>query len=355
MLETIGEYALAQLEESGEADALRRRHAEYFRSLAEAAEPELTGPVQDEWFARLDADQANLRRALEWSVEREKETALRLCAALERFWAAHGLLVEGRRWLEAALRGGEDAPESIRARAIHAAGLNALFLDERERAQELLEQSLTLFRRLDAADGVAVCLAELGLLANMQRDFDRAFERLEEALEIYRQLGDSYGVARTLHFFSEAKRDAGDREQGRRLLEESLRLSLRVGNVRLGLGTTHSLGDLALDEKDAEGAAARYSESVARGHSLGLDPLTCGCLAGLAAAAALGGQLHRAARLWGAVEALEDELGYRERSHERSRYEPLVAEACERHPDAADEGRALALDQAVEYALASLD
>jgi predicted ATPase len=355
MLETIGEYALGQLDASGEAEALKRRHSHYFRSLAETAEPELTGAAAAESLARLDAEQANLRRALEWSIRSEKETALRLCAALERFWVDRGSRVEGSRWLEAALRDCENVPESIRARAVHAAASIAIFLDERERAQELLEQSLMFFRELDAGDGVALCLAELGAIAVMQRDFDLAFERLEEALEIYRQLGDLHGVARTLHLFGEAKRDQGDRKRGLLLLEESLRLSLQGRDVVLGSATMHSLGDLALDERDAEGAAARYSESLALGHSLGLRAHVNNCLAGLAAAAALDGRLPRAARLWGAAEALEDELGSPLLAHERSRYEPLVAEACERHHEAWGEGRAMALDQAVAYALTSVD
>jgi predicted ATPase/DNA-binding SARP family transcriptional activator len=355
MLEAIHEFAFGRLEDSGEAEAMRDRHADYFRSLAEVAEPELKGSEQSEWGARLDSDQANLRLALEWSVRRDKETALRLCASLERFWAERGYRIEGSRWLEAALRDSEDVSTPIRARALHAAASIAVFLGERERGQELLEQSLTLFRELDSADGVAVCLVELGAVACMQRDFNRAFDRLEEAFQLYRELDDQHGIARALHLLGDARRDAGDAERARPLLEESLEVSRRAGDLLLSSATMHSLGDVALDDRDAGPATAHYSEGLAIVHSLGMKPFVNVCLGGLAAAAALAGHRRRAAQLWGAVETLEDELGARLLEHERSRYEPLVLEACQRHPDALAEGRAMALDRAVEYALSTLD
>src|SRR5207249_1739563 len=67
MLETIREYALAQLELSGDADALRRRHAEYYLVLAQRADPELRGSEQSIWFNRLASENDNVRAALTWS------------------------------------------------------------------------------------------------------------------------------------------------------------------------------------------------------------------------------------------------------------------------------------------------
>src|SRR5262249_44891445 len=77
MLATIREYALERLEQRGEAEAVRRWHAEYFLALAEEAEPDLTGPRQVAWLARLDRDLDNLRAALGWSIE-QHETQMSL-------------------------------------------------------------------------------------------------------------------------------------------------------------------------------------------------------------------------------------------------------------------------------------
>jgi predicted ATPase len=104
MLETIREYALERLEQSGEIELLRQRHAEQYLALAERAEPELEGPHQMVWLDRLESDHANLYATLEWAAERgEMATALRLGGSLWQFWAVRGHVSEGRRWLEAIL------------------------------------------------------------------------------------------------------------------------------------------------------------------------------------------------------------------------------------------------------------
>ena len=123
MLETIREYALERLEESGEAEAVRRAHAEYYLALAERAEPELTGPEQACWLDRLEAEHANLRAALGWAQTQGPASAIgvRLVGALWRFWYLRGYLGEGRAAAEAALAAG-GGTLAERAKAFYAAG-----------------------------------------------------------------------------------------------------------------------------------------------------------------------------------------------------------------------------------------
>src|SRR5262249_14533688 len=99
MLETIHEYAVGLLAESGEDGDLRERHAHYFLRLAESAEPELHGARQREWLERLELDLPNLRVALEWSSSFDDRFGLRLATALWELWFKHGHFREGRRWL----------------------------------------------------------------------------------------------------------------------------------------------------------------------------------------------------------------------------------------------------------------
>jgi predicted ATPase/class 3 adenylate cyclase len=82
MLETIRQYARDRLMESGEAEALRRRHLAFYRALALEAEPALLGPEMVAWLARIDADADNLRSALEWAFEAEPEAALELSVSM---------------------------------------------------------------------------------------------------------------------------------------------------------------------------------------------------------------------------------------------------------------------------------
>jgi len=104
LLEPVRQYAYDKLRDAGEDAPMRRRHAAWYLTLAEQAEPELTGPEQARWMDRLEAEHDNLRVALHWALESgEAEVGLRLAGALWRFWYQRGHLDEGRRWLDEAV------------------------------------------------------------------------------------------------------------------------------------------------------------------------------------------------------------------------------------------------------------
>ena len=91
LLETIRQFAADRLAEAGETEAaaVAAAHCAHYLSVAETMAPHLTGPGQGKWLARLDADQANLRRAAEHAASRPDGTAqvLRFGVALWRYWA----------------------------------------------------------------------------------------------------------------------------------------------------------------------------------------------------------------------------------------------------------------------------
>jgi non-specific serine/threonine protein kinase len=116
MLETVHDYASEKLAASGEADSIRKQHAEHFTRLAESAEKEMRRSRQTYWFARLAADQDNLRSILNWSLNGgEVEYGLRLAAALRDYWYHNALGTEGSRWTELALASSVEADASVRA------------------------------------------------------------------------------------------------------------------------------------------------------------------------------------------------------------------------------------------------
>jgi predicted ATPase len=66
LLEPVRQYGLERLEESGEAEQVRERHARHYLALAEAAEPQIMGPEQGVWLQRLAREHDNFRAALSW-------------------------------------------------------------------------------------------------------------------------------------------------------------------------------------------------------------------------------------------------------------------------------------------------
>src|SRR5215204_5645368 len=122
MLETIHEYGRERLNKSGEAEEIRRLHAEYFLALAELGESKLRGPEEAKWLECLEIEHDNMRDALSRALDAEEaELALRLAGALWRFWWMRGYYDEGRRWLEAALAK-DGRASAARAKALEAVG-----------------------------------------------------------------------------------------------------------------------------------------------------------------------------------------------------------------------------------------
>ena len=116
MLETVREFGLEQLEESGTSEETRRRLAAWCLALAEAAQPDLIGgSMQPHWVIRLDDELPNLRAAVTWLLERkEGRTALRLLTAAEDYWSQRRPnSMELCRWLTAALAAAPRLPPRI--------------------------------------------------------------------------------------------------------------------------------------------------------------------------------------------------------------------------------------------------
>src|SRR5262249_27815959 len=110
LLETIRQYAVERLRESGEAAALRQRHRDWYLALAEQSDAELRGPEPGEWLTRTKSEPERFRAVLRWSLEwGEIEEGVRLAGALWRFWYMRGHVREGRERLEDWIARADDA------------------------------------------------------------------------------------------------------------------------------------------------------------------------------------------------------------------------------------------------------
>ena len=250
MLETIRDYALERLRQTDDWEAVHQAHATYFLAFAEQAEPELTGANQGLWLDRLEAEHDNLRAALTWNeMQGDAEQGLRMGAALWRFWAVRGYLVEGRRTLERLLGlPGAEAHTRARAKALNGAGTLLHEVGDYPQARSLLEESLTLWREIGDKKGIATGLNNLGWVAMLLGDHASGRALSEEALALCRTLGDQRGMALSLNNLGWVAMLLGDLAPGRTLQQESLHLRRALGDKR---GVAFALTNLAVIEQYA--------------------------------------------------------------------------------------------------------
>lgn len=396
MLGTIREYALERLAERGDIEAVRRRHAGYYVVLAEEAEPALLGPHQLRWLERLDAEVANIRAALTWATERgEADVGLRIGAALWRFWQLRGSATEGRERLERLLaqRSGSNVARAM-ARA-RVASL-AVVQGDHEAARRIGEASLVDFRRTGDDKEAVLMLGVLCLSAVATGDLDRAHVVAQEGLEIAQRTGDLFTEVYAAMPAGLVFAHRGAFDEAERLLEESVRGARQLGNVRsvanwirvlggialvrgdyskarilieesleihrtLGdpWGTSHSLSRLAvvsLELHDNDAARRLVAESLAIEREVGDRPGQLFDFEVLAALAATEDRPVRAVRLYACASVLREVVGSHTvepgwPKHEQHVRHVRSALGEEAFAEAWEQGRAMAPDEALDYAL----
>jgi non-specific serine/threonine protein kinase len=302
MLETVREYGLEQLQAAGELQALRRWHGGYFLALAEEAELRLRGPEQRAWLDRLEAEHANLRAALEWSLteDQQSDAALRLSGALAWFWVSRAYISEGHRWLDRALAGSLPHPPA-RLRALYGLGWLAHISYDARTAQARLQPALDLARELDDRWAVAWILHLLGRDAYFADDAAAARAFAEQSLEVARALGDEWLIAWALHLLGLAAHVAGDYPTAAAWYEEAIGIRRRIG-FREGFGIcSFLLGLTKYHQRDYASAHALTRDGILALHEARSKFSIQNPLAGAALLAAIT-QPEQAVRLAGAVQ-----------------------------------------------------
>jgi tetratricopeptide (TPR) repeat protein len=356
MLETIREYALERLDESGELDAARQQHAAYFGALAQDAETHLRTARQIKWLRRLDPEHDNLRAALTWSrASGDVETGLRIAGALGWYWVFRGYVGEGRDWLSELL-GMPGGSSRSRARALLAAGLLANLQAEYATARSLGRQSTDLFAELGDRSGVGTALTCIGIADLGESNIAAARPVLEEAVAACREAGDRWGLAQALSQLASVFRQGGDLPAALTLREKAAAIARQRGD-RWTLGMAlMGAATIVRAQGDLSRSTTLYREALAVLRELEERWLAPRAVEGLAGCALLDGDHPRAARLFGAAAALREASGTREMSLWRVLFDSDIADLKAAMSDLAftttwAEGRAMTLEQAVAYAL----
>ena len=359
MLEPVRQYALGRLEESGETESSRRRHTNFYRALAHAAEPELRGDGQVGWLGKLDRERDNLRAALGWLLEKgEAETAARFGYSLYVFWWIRGYHTEGRRWAEAALARGSDLSREGRAKVLFVRGAMAMAQGDHPIAEACYAESYALFEAAGDELGGSRPRLGLGLLAMSRGDARRAAEHLRESAKAASEAGDYFWAALSLSALGMVSFGQDNYDEAWTTLAEGLSLSQRAGDRFSRYIALYNRSVVAQAEGDQEGAAALFEEGLVFSREAGDRANVAYCLEGLAAVALARGGAVRAARLLGAAERLREGVGAAVYTYrpDRSLRERTVTAARARLGDPRFEemraqGQAMTFEQAVEYAL----
>jgi predicted ATPase len=321
MLETIREFAVDELVESGEAERVRARHADCMLALVRTLATELGGPGEPQALDRLEDEHPDVRVALGALIDAGHAVdAVGACIALTEFWSTRDHLAEGGVWFDRALAL-DGIPPPLLADALVERGALASYVDDYERARDFTERACELLREQGRVDVLPRALAGLGSVENLLGRPDRAEPILEEARRVSVEAGDRRGERLALHLHGEAVRDQGRLEEAAALLEASVAISVELGDLGFEAATTHSLGDLELDRADLAAAEVRYRRSLELSRELGFHSHVALCVAGLACVAAGNGELELAGRLWSGVEQFERDRGLPLHPHERARYE----------------------------------
>ena len=362
MLEPVRQYARERLD-AARRERARERHAMYFLALAEKAEPGLLGPRPGPWLERLAEERDNLRAALSWALDAEDredrvEAGLRISVALVRFWGVFGVS-EGRRWLEKALAGSGALRTPLHAKALNETGFLALFGGDFGQAIAMLEESLAMSRELKDSAGAAGAVRSLVYALAHAGDSARVAQLREEAEALVRGPLDQRSRAGLLEALTLATLDVYDYEGALAYAREAAAAYRALGDVQGMVVALAALGMVSLSAGDPEQAQAYLTENLellrGMGHKMGIAY----CLLGLAGVAGERARPDRAARLWGAAEALREAIGMHLTPFDRSHYryeERLAAARSLTEVDAWErawaEGRAMSPEEAIEYALA---
>ncbi len=366
LLETIREYGLERLAESGEEEDTRRAHAAYCLVIASEGEP-AADLQQTDWLSRCEDNLANLHTALDWLIERRSKWAMPLGIALFPFWERREHFAEGRSYLKAILAM-KNPPANPKQRAAVAAsagslagslgdwedcdcmhrealaiyqrlddrigvatqfnllGVNQLLRGNCKEAKHLLQASLSGWRELGNQGVIARVLSNLASAVNLAGDHERARTLLWEALSLFRGIGDEVGAAWCLTYLGDVARDAGD-ATALSLYEEAAEVFRRAGHLPGLARSLADLGSLACQRNECAAAGSHFNEALAIFLTLGLKRGIARALEGFAFVGAGQGNFPAVLQLAGAAAALRESVAADDRPAERQRVDGAIAYA----------------------------
>jgi predicted ATPase/class 3 adenylate cyclase len=309
MLESIREFAAERLDEAGETDELRRRHADWFHALASDADAWLrSGEPEEVATALLEADIDNLRAAVAWGLESGDPQLVReITAALRMYWIDRGSLAEARSWLERALAL-DETEDLTRRRLFSALATVAYMQGDHIAAVEASDAAGELAMKLA---GVGERFEELDALADaamMREDWAAAEALLEEALAEAAAANNVVGMSACRLGLADLAMDANRLDRAESLLDENLPFVRSRGQTRCEGFTLLYLSRMAALQGAPADASDHAVGGARRATQINANRLLIQCLERFASVAPDIGSAREAALVLGATESARDEL-----------------------------------------------
>jgi predicted ATPase/class 3 adenylate cyclase len=312
MLESLRQYARERLDEAGEMEQFRERHANYFLRFVEELSQKKGKVGENETLNAIERDHDDLRLALDFFAAHPLggEAGMRLATSLAPFWDARGYYSEGGTRFATALQHPDaQVPTTERAVCLNAAGVLAFHQGDLAAAMERFNAALAIYHDLHDEGGTATGLGHLARVYAEQEDFERAYAFYREALAIQRRRNESAKVADTLVQLGYVCLEQGELDRALALYQEAYNLALRSKNREAQMYATDGLGNVACLQGELNRAREWYAESLPLckefQHPIGV----ANALLGLANATRTDAHYSLAARFTGAQEAIREEAG----------------------------------------------
>jgi predicted ATPase len=355
LLETIREFAAEELSADA-ADEIRARHAEWFLALAEAAEADSAD--NKTWGDRLALEVDNLRAALDRLRDAGSPDYLRLAAALGWYWADRLHVVEGRDRLADALARHRERGPARASGLVAAAELDVMAADIPP-AVARVREALEIWEAVGDEAAYVKTLVQLAWIELHGGERAAAERTATSALERAEALGDPELVNGARIWLAQMLVANFDADRAEPLVRQSLEEALARGDVYFEGNANHLLADCALIRGECAAAEAFYRRSLELAWQRGDRSQSLYDLEGVAMASAGVARAERTLRLAGAVDAAYESFESQDTVpfwlELKERWFGVAREALGEEAASAiwEEGRALAIEDAVKEALAS--
>jgi predicted ATPase/class 3 adenylate cyclase len=306
-LETIRQYAMEKLLESGAAVDARDRHLAYFVDYSRRAEEHFSTPQRLLWLNRLELEHDNIRSALGWAVDNHPATALQWVCSLLMFWRSHNYLTEGRNWCQAAITRVEQAGlegdqiDRTRAEAYTTLSMLSVNLGDHATGQRAAKQAVALARQLDDPLALIHALNFLGFSSGFLGDVTLAFDALHESEKLCRTLGHKEELANVLQALAYLTMEVHGSDamgQLQSYMEESLALSQGSTDPDAAVRNEGILASLALYRGELDEARKHADRMLDLHMAMGDQLATTGHQSAMAHAARQLGNFEEALTLY---------------------------------------------------------